>query len=78
MDNVANDCDGIWKMNFDGDRSRTSVGVVIIFTTPKCELVPYSHKLEFDYSDYVTKYESLLLGLESTMEMKINKFKGSW
>jgi ribonuclease HI len=55
-------------MFFDGACSKEGSGVGIVFISPTKEVIPISYKLEFDTTNNINEYESLLLGLK---ELKI-------
>jgi hypothetical protein len=48
---AIDDQDGMWEMYFDGAKSRTCVGVGIVFTSPTCKIMPFSSRLEFDWTN---------------------------
>ena len=52
----------IWKMHFDGAKSRHGAGVGIVLILPAGEETMHSFRLEFDCSNNVVEYEALLLG----------------
>jgi hypothetical protein len=70
--------DEVWKMNFDGAHSRSGKGAGIVLTSPTKKSYNFAFILDFDATNNVAKYESLLLGLEITkyMGIKILNIKG--
>jgi ribonuclease HI len=58
-------------MHFDGAQSRSNVGTSVVFTSPQGDINSYSYRLEFDTTNNVVEYESLLLGLELVRDMGI-------
>jgi ribonuclease HI len=65
--------DGIWKMFFDGAYSKEGFGAGIVLISPTKNEIHLSYKLEFEATNKVVEYESLILGLEATSKMKITK-----
>ena len=61
----------IWKMYFDGAKSRHGSRAGIILVSPVGEETLHSLWLEFDCTNNVVEYEALLLGLELARDMKI-------
>ena len=59
-----NELDKVWYMNFDGAFSRVGKGARIVLQAPNVKVFKFSYRLEFDATNNVAKYESLLLGLE--------------
>ena len=62
----------VWKMHFDGAKSRHGVGAGIILISPSREEKYFSFRLEFEATNNVAEYEALLLGLEITQDQKSN------
>jgi ribonuclease HI len=63
----------VWKMFFDGASSKEGVGARVLFVSPTQETIYFSYKLEFETTNNVAKYESLVLGLRATKDMGIKK-----
>ena len=51
-------------MNFDGAHSRSGKGVGVIITSPRGQVFKFSFRLEFEATNNVVEYETLLVGLE--------------
>jgi ribonuclease HI len=60
-------------MFFDGASSREGVGVGVVFVSPTQETIPLSYKLEFEATNNVAKYKSLVLGLRAAKDMGIEE-----
>jgi ribonuclease HI len=60
-------------MFFDGDSSRESVGVRVIFISPTQEIKSLSFELYFETTNNVAEYEALVLGLRDAKEMNIEE-----
>jgi ribonuclease HI len=63
----------IWKMLFDGASSRESVGAGVVFISPTQEIISLSYKIEFETTNIVVEYESLVLGLRDASDMNIEE-----
>jgi hypothetical protein len=63
----------VWKMYFDGACSKEGFGAGIVFISPTKEVIPMSYKLEFDTTNNISEYESLVLGLKAARDMDIDK-----
>ena len=63
----------VWTMFFDGACTKESTGAGIVFISPSKEKTQLSFKLDFQVTNNIAEYEALLLGLNSTKEMKIKK-----
>ncbi|XP_019255124.1 PREDICTED: uncharacterized protein LOC109233712 [Nicotiana attenuata] len=59
-----------WKMYFDGAAHRGGASAGVVFVTSQGEVLPYSFTLMQLYSNNVTEYQALILGLEKAVEMK--------
>jgi ribonuclease HI len=67
-----------WKMNFDCAHSRSGKGAGIVLVSPTGKSYNFAFRLEFDTTNNVVEYETLLLGLEIAKDMgiKILNIKG--
>ena len=63
--------DEIWRMNFDGAHSSAGKGVGVVTTPPKRRTFNFAYRLEFEVTNNVAEYETLLLGLETTKDTGI-------
>ena len=63
----------VWKMFFYGASSKESVGVGVVFISPTQEIISLSYKLEFETTNNVAKYESLIYGLRASKDMNIEE-----
>lgn len=59
----------IWKMKFDGARSKSGKGAGIALISPTRKTHCFAFILEFDATNDVDEYEALLLGLEIAKDM---------
>jgi ribonuclease HI len=61
--------DGMWHMNFDGSCSNEFHGVGIVLISPVGKIHNFSYRLEFSCTNNVTKFKSLLLGIENAYNL---------
>ncbi|XP_026433100.1 uncharacterized protein LOC113330513 [Papaver somniferum] len=66
---AAADINKPWTMFFDGSSYDTVGGAGVVFEAPQGELLSYSFKLDFPYSNNVAEYEALILGLRMAKEL---------
>jgi hypothetical protein len=57
--------DGMWHMHFDGSCSNEGNKAGIILYSPVGKIHNFSYKLEFSFTNHVTEFEALLLGIEN-------------
>jgi hypothetical protein len=62
-----------WKIFFDGASFREGAGAGVVFVSPAQEIISLSCKLEFEATNNVAEYESLVLGLRAAKEMGIQE-----
>jgi ribonuclease HI len=63
----------VWNMFFDGASSKEGDGVGVVFFSPYQETIALSYKLEFEATNNVAEYESLVLGLRVAKDMGIEE-----
>jgi ribonuclease HI len=63
--------EGSWGLDFDGAHSRTSSGAGIALRSPDGETNIFPYGLEFYCTNNNTEYESLILGLNLSIDMNI-------
>jgi ribonuclease HI len=63
----------MWKMFFDGASSKESVGARVVFISPTQETISLSYKMKIQKTNNMAEYESLVLGLKATKDMKIKE-----
>jgi ribonuclease HI len=63
----------IWKKQFDGASSKDVAGVGVVLVSPAQEAISLSYKLEFEATNNVADYESLVLGLRDAKDMGIKE-----
>ncbi|KAG9453149.1 hypothetical protein H6P81_006053 [Aristolochia fimbriata] len=56
---------------FDGAARRNGVGAGVMFVSPRRDLLPYSFVLTQNCSNNEAEYQAILLGLGTTVEMKL-------
>jgi hypothetical protein len=56
--------DGMWHMHFNGSCSNEGNGVDNILYSPIGKIHNFSYRLEFSFTNNVTEFEALLLGIE--------------
>ena len=61
----------VWKMHFDGAKSRHGAGAGIVLISLFGEEKYFSFRLEFEATNNMAEYEDLLLGLEIARDQKI-------
>jgi hypothetical protein len=59
----------IWHMHFDGSCSSEGNWVGIVLVSPARKIHNLSYRLEFAYTNSVAEFESLLLGIENTLNL---------
>ena len=62
--------EGWWSLYFDGSAGKEGAGAGIWITSPTDESKFYSYKLNFDCTNNMAEYESLILGLDLLKKMK--------
>jgi ribonuclease HI len=63
----------IWKMFFDGASSSIGAGAGVVFISPCQETISLSYKMEFEITNNVVEYESLVLGMRAAKERGIKE-----
>jgi ribonuclease HI len=63
----------MWKMFFDGASSSEGARARVVFISPCQEVVSLSYKLEFEVTNNMVDYESLVLGMRAVKEMGIEE-----
>jgi hypothetical protein len=61
--------DDMWHMKFDGSCSNEGNGVDIILVSPTGRIHNLSYSLEFSYTNNITKFKALLLGIEKSLNI---------
>jgi hypothetical protein len=61
---------GWWSLYFDGSAGKEGAGAGIWITSPTEESKFLSYKLNFDCTNNMAEYESLILGLEALIKLK--------
>ncbi|KAL0434199.1 UNVERIFIED_CONTAM: hypothetical protein Slati_2754200 [Sesamum latifolium] len=59
-----------WKMYFDGASQKKGAGAGVIFITSDGEVLPYSFILTQNCSNNIAEYQTLILGLKMTLDIK--------
>jgi hypothetical protein len=62
----------VWKMYFDGSPSKYGSGACILLISPSEEVITLSYKLEFETTNNIDEYASLVLGLRAAKDMAID------
>ncbi|XP_059078205.1 uncharacterized protein LOC131043644 [Cryptomeria japonica] len=57
------DPNDVWALEFDGSCSSTGSGAGIVFVSLDGKMFPFFFKLQFDNTNNIAEYESLLLGM---------------
>ena len=60
-----------WKLYFDEVANSTGNGVKAILVSPKGQQIPVLVKLNFDYTNNVTKYEACIVGLHVVLKFSV-------
>jgi ribonuclease HI len=60
-------------MFFDGASYKEGAGAGVVFVSPTQETISLSYKLEFETTNNVVEYESLVLGLRDAKDMGIEE-----
>jgi ribonuclease HI len=61
--------DGMWHMHFDGSCSNEDNIAGIILYSPTGKIHNFSYRLEFAFTNNVTEFEALLLGIENAYNL---------
>ena len=61
--------EGLWTMYFDGSISKIGAGAGVFIIYPNRDFKALSYKLNFECTNNMIEYESLLLGLNALKEM---------
>jgi ribonuclease HI len=65
----------VWKIYFDGSSSKEGFGAGIVLISLAYPVVILSYKLEFETTNNIVEYESLVLGLRDTKDMAIDSLE---
>jgi len=65
-----NETAGLWSLYFDGSAGREGAGAGIWITSPNKESKFLSYKWNFDCTNNMAEYESMILGLEALLKLK--------
>ena len=60
-----------WTLMFDGASNALGHGIGAVLTSPKNYHKPYTARLCFDCTNNIAEYESYILGLESSIDLRI-------
>jgi hypothetical protein len=63
--------EGSWGLDFDGAHSSVGSGAGIVLRSPDNETTLFSYRLEFDCTNNIAEYESLILGINLAIDMNI-------
>ena len=85
------DLESRWGMVFDGAVSAYGKGIDVVIITPHGSHIPFTARLEFNYTNNMTEYEACIMGLEEAIDLiikflyvygnsalVINQIKGEW
>ena len=61
----------MWKCFFDGAYSKEGIGVGFLLIAPRGNMFIFSFKLEFDATNNVAEYESLIVALQTSKQMGV-------
>ena len=65
-----------WKLYFDGATSNAlGHGIDAILITPKGEYCPFIARLDFNYTNNVTKYEACAMGLQAAIDKGVKELE---
>ena len=62
--NIELQTEGVWKFYFDGAYSKEGTGVGFLLITPRGKMMLFYFKLEFEATNNVAEYESLIISLQ--------------
>jgi ribonuclease HI len=65
----------MWNLEFDGAHLSSGSGIGIVITTPSKESFYYSYRLEYHYTNNVSKYEALIIGLNLAIEKGVTHLR---
>jgi len=63
--------EGVWKCFFGGAYSKEGTGVGFLLITLGGNMIPFSFKLEFEATNNVVEYESLINAQQTTKKMGV-------
>ena len=78
MHKNKNNEEQIWKMFFDGSSSREGLGGWVVLISHSHETIPLSYKLEFETTNNIAKYESLVFSLSAEKHRRIENIQVFW
>lgn len=58
----------LWKLYFDSSYSSHGSSIGVLLVTPQGDYIPKSLKLQFRYTNNITEYEALVVGLKIAIE----------
>jgi ribonuclease HI len=61
--------DDMWHIHFDGSCSNEGNGAGIILVSPVGKIHNLSYRLDFSYTNNVTEFKALLLGIENAYNL---------
>jgi hypothetical protein len=61
--------DGMWHMHFEGSFSSEGNRASIILLSPIGKIHNFSYRLEFSFTNNVTEFKALLLGIENAYNL---------
>ena len=63
----------IWKLFFDGASSREGEGVGVVLISPTNQTVTISYKLQFEMTNNIVEYESLILEMKTAKDLGVDE-----
>ena len=63
----------VWKLFFDGASSREGAGDGVVLISPTNQTITISYKLQFETTNNIAEYESLILGLKATKDLDVDE-----
>jgi ribonuclease HI len=69
---------GIWILEFDGEHSNSRSRARIVLITHSEEATFFSYRLEYDCTNNIDEYKSLLIGIKLALNRNIKCLKVTW
>ncbi|XP_030930907.1 uncharacterized protein LOC115956750 [Quercus lobata] len=64
-----------WKMYFDEATNQNGSGIEVLLISQKGTHIPFSGKLNFPATNYSTKYEACIMGLQATLGLRVRELE---
>ena len=62
-----------WGMIFDGAVNVYGSGIGAVLITPKGTHIPFTARLQFDFTNNIAEYKACIMGIEEAIDLRIKK-----